>query len=252
MGKKPRLRTANKIAPPYPLGDFPKGFAQKVGKQIIYLLYTKPFPSLEGPEWERIFANAIGAEWKPSNVGLDDIVLGNCAWGAKTVTSPNPFEAQRVRLISGRNSPIYSYGTTVGASLSAEKIAKIGEEVLGIWNARVESIRAKFPHVRTVVLLKSRDLLRLAIFEIETLRYDPSLYTWRVNKRGNLEGWRSNQHCFTWQPHGSQFTIIESVPDNKICLKLRDPGRISENAVLESLNVDDSWIEIIEMNEHNG
>jgi hypothetical protein len=51
-------------------------------------LATKGRPSLEGEEWEKIFASSIGAEWKPSNIGLDDVVLGNTAWGAKTVKNP--------------------------------------------------------------------------------------------------------------------------------------------------------------------
>jgi len=108
--REPKLRYAAKIQPPYPLNKFPSDFALKVGKQVIYLIYAKSTPSLEGGEWENVFAKAIGAEWKPSNVGLDDVILGNCAWGAKTVKNANPWKAKYVRLISGRNSPVYSYG----------------------------------------------------------------------------------------------------------------------------------------------
>ncbi len=243
MVKGPKLRTADKIAPPYPLGRFSPSFMRTVGEQIIYLLYTKQAAELEGSEWERIFAKAIDAEWKPSNVGLDDIVKGNCAWGAKTVKNTNPWKAKKVRLISGRNSPVYSYGTSVGAESDPNVL---GREVLNIWNARVEAIRAKYPHVRTVVLLKSNDLLKLTVFEIETVRYDPDLYVWRPNKNGNLQGWRGEEHCFTWQPHGSQFTIVETIPDSKICLRLRNPGKINEQDVLTILGVDDSWIEVVE------
>lgn len=242
MDQEPRLRTADKILPPYPLGKFPNKFAHKVGEQIIFQLYTRRTASLEGEEWERIFANAVGADWKPSNIGLDDVILGNCAWGAKTVKNTNPWEAKVVRLISGRNSPVYSYGTTVATDSDPDIL---GKEVLNIWNARVDSIRSKYPHVRTVVLIKSNDLLKLTIFEIETLRYQTELYHWKTNKNGNLEGWRNDEHYFTWQPHGSQFTILEKVPDNKICLKLRDPGKIDEKAVLNLLGVDDTWVELI-------
>lgn len=82
MERGPKLRTADKIAPPYSLGKFPSEFVRSIGEQVIYLLYTKQAVELEGAEWERMFANAVGAEWKPSNVGLDDIVMSNCAWGA--------------------------------------------------------------------------------------------------------------------------------------------------------------------------
>ena len=85
--KSPRLRTVDKVKPPYQLNQFPADFGQKLGKEIVYLLATKSTPSLEGSEWEQIFASCIGAEWKPSNVGLDDVILGVCAWGAKTMTT---------------------------------------------------------------------------------------------------------------------------------------------------------------------
>jgi hypothetical protein len=240
--KEPKLRTADKIAPPYPLGRFPSGFVKSIGKQIIYLFYTKPTASLEGEEWERIFANAVGAEWKPSNIGLDDIISRNCAWGAKTVKNSKPWSTEKVRLISGRNSPVYSYGSTVGVDSDPDVL---GKEVLNIWNARVESIRAKYSHVRTVVLIKSNDLLELTIFEVETVRYDVELYNWRTNRNGNLEGWKGAEHCFTWQPHGSQFTIVEKVPDNKVCIRLRNPGKIEESTVLDMIGFDDSWVEVI-------
>ena len=82
----------------------------KIGREIVYLLATREKPTIEGEDWERIFAGSIGAEWKPSNVGLDDIVLGVFAWGAKTVKNPKPYTANTVRLISGRNSLKYSFG----------------------------------------------------------------------------------------------------------------------------------------------
>jgi hypothetical protein len=53
-------------------------------------LASKGKPELEGSEWESIFATCIGADWKPSNVGLDDVVMGNTAWGAKTVKATKP------------------------------------------------------------------------------------------------------------------------------------------------------------------
>ncbi len=240
--KGPKLRTAYKIAPPYPLGKFPTDFINAIGRQIIYLLFTKSMPTLEGNEWEQIFAKAIGAEWKPSNIGLDDVVLANCAWGAKTVKSANPLTQKVVRLISGRNSPGYSYGTVVDISKRPPEV--IGEEVLNIWNTRVEQQRAKYPHVRTVVLIKSSDLLTLTIFEMETVRYDPALYSWKWNKRGNLEGHKNGKHYFTWQPHGSQFTIVEEVPDTKISFTLRSPGKLDERTALKAIGFDNSWIEV--------
>ncbi len=239
----PKLRTAEKIKPPYPLGRFPGDFPYKIGKEIIYKLITEVEPTIEGPEWERIFAQAINAKWKPSNVGLDDIVLGVCAWGAKTVKNANPFKAKKVRLISGRNSPAFSYKNF---DTDADP-AILGEQVLGIWNTRVESLRNKFSHLRTVVLVKGKDLREFVVFESETVIYPPENFEWSRNKRNNLEGKDKHtlEHRFTWQPHGSQFTIIEPVPDTKLCFKLKRPPKISSEKVLKAIGYHKSWVVVV-------
>ena len=237
--KSPKLRTAEKVAAPYPRNSFPKGFGVSVGRLVIYLLATKKTPSLVGEEWEQIFAEAIGADWKPSNVGLDDVVLGNCAWGAKTVKARSPWKQKSVRLISGRNSPAYSYGSDI--SLEADPRV-VGEEVVEIWNARVDAIRSKYKHARTVVLIKSDDLLKLTVFELELLRFDSDKYLWEWNKNSNLVGSFDGEKIFTWQPHGSQFTIIEEVPETKLCLKLKKPMGLDVDKILDSVGFDEGWI----------
>lgn len=242
INKSPRLRTVDKVKPPYPLNQFPFDFGHKLGREIIYLLATRPTPSLEGSDWEQIFASCIGAEWKPSNVGLDDVVLGICAWGAKTVKSPHPHKAETVRLISGRNSPSYSFDQQ---NLDADA-QELGNAVLKIWNARVESIRAKFSHLRTVVLIKSNDLTELAVFETDTIFYPLDNYIWRRNQRGNLEARDkvSNIHRFTWQPHGSQFTIIESIPKECLLINVKPPHKLDKDDVLKAINFDSKWITV--------
>lgn len=87
----PRLRNVNKIPPPYPLGQFPSNFIVSVGREIVYLLCTKSETSLEGAEWERIFAKAIGAQWKPSAVGL-------CAWSVISKARPT-YQRQKFAVI---------------------------------------------------------------------------------------------------------------------------------------------------------
>jgi len=239
----PRLRTVNKTQPLYKLNNFPSEFGLEIGKQVVYILATKSSPTIEGPEWEEIFANSIGAEWKPSNVGLDDVALGNCAWGAKTVKAVSPFNQQKVRLISGRNSPGFSYGETEIYNLP---INELGRQILDIWNERVSAIREKFKHLRTVVLIKSDNLEELVVFEFETIRYDAELFYWKWNKNKNLEGFsiKSHEHIFTWQPHGSQFTIIETVPNEKIIISIRKPPKPNKDALLQTIGYDDSWITV--------
>lgn len=243
----PKLKHVNKIEPPFKLGNFPAGFVQSIGRDIVYLLATKGQAEFTGDEWERTFAKAIGAEWKPSNIGLDDVILGNCAWSAKTVkaSSKNVLSQSRVRLISGRCSPTYSFGATTINPADADPNI-IGSEVLAIWNARVDEVRARFPHLRTVVLIKGEGLLINRVFEVETCRYDYEEYSWAWNKNGNLEGTKNGAKHFVWQPHGSQFTIIENVPSNCIGFTVRQPGTLNEDDVLKSLSFDSSWIEVIE------
>jgi len=245
MKKRPKLRTVDKSTPPYPLNKFSREFPYLLGREIVYLLASKGRPVLEGDEWEKIFSICIGAEWKPSNVGLDDVVLGNTAWGAKTVkaTTKDFRKLKKVRLISGRNSPVYSYGSTIDVNSDPNEI---GQMVLDIWNERVTSIREKYQNLRTIVLVKSNDLTQLAVFEFDTIRYDSELFDFLWNKNGNLEGYvkNSNVKQFTWQPHGSQFTITEPVPDNTLILKLKKPENLDKTEVLKAIGFDKTWVTI--------
>ncbi len=248
MGNRtPKLRTVNKSEPPFPLNHFPKDFPYILGKELVYLLASKGKPDLEGAEWESIFATCIGAQWKPSNVGLDDVILGNTAWGAKTVKSSNPASQKKVRLISGRNSPIYSYGERIDNEVDP---SAIGRSVIEIWNERVSAIREKYKNLRTIVLIKSQDLTEVVVFEFETIRYDHELFLWEWNENNNLVGSdrKTSEHRFTWQPHGSQFTIIEDVPAKSLVIKIKQPPALDKDKILETLGFDNSWITVIQKN----
>lgn len=245
--KTPKLRTVDKVKPPYPLNEFPTDFGYELGKEIVYLLTTKGKPVLEGQEWEEIFANCIKATWKPSNVGLDDVVLGTCAWGAKTVKAKIPSQSKIIRLISGRNSPIYSYGETKVTEVDPNHL---GEQILSIWNERVSAIRKSYKHLRTVVLIKSDILDEVVVFEFDTIRYDPELYYWEWNKNSNLEGYEyaSKKHRFTWQPHGSQFTIVEEVPKDFLIIRIKLPVKLDKETILKGIGFDNSWVTVTKRN----
>lgn len=245
MPKRPRLRTVEKYIPPYPLSQFPNDFAVNLGREIVYFLATRSAGRLEGSDWEEMFSHCLPkAEWKPSNVGLDDVVLEQTAWGAKTVKNTNPFTAKKVRLISGRNSPVFSYGDE---KVSGRDPAELGIKVVEIFNERVAAIKRNYKHLRTVVLIKGKGLLELSVFELDTVMYDLNTYVWTWNERGNLEGreTKSGFHKFTWQPHGSQLTIIEEVPNERLSIRIKKPKLLDREKVLQELAFDDSWIEII-------
>jgi hypothetical protein len=237
----PKLRTVEKVRPPYPLNKFPTAFPFEVAAEVVYRVCTETTPSLEGPAWEQIFAKAIKAKWTPSNVGLDDVQLGVCAWGVKSLKNSNPFRAGTVRLISGRNNPEFSFGTIAATDDG------IGKQVLQIWNGRVESIRSKFSHLRTVVFVKAADLMKFTVFEMDTVMYLPETFEWRRNRNSNLEGFEKDSgfHKFTWQRHGSQFTILEAVPDEKLCFKVKKPKKLPMSDVLKTIGFDPSWVEIV-------
>lgn len=242
--KSPRLRTVEKVKPPYPLNEFPKDFGFTLGREIVYLLATKGKPILEGPEWEQMFAICVNARWKPSNVGLDDVILDTCVWGAKTVKATRPAEQKTVRLISGRNAPVYSFGESFSSKTNPDHI---GSQILSIWNERVSGIRKKHKHVRTVVLMKSSTLQEVAVFEFDTVRYEPDLYAWSWNRNNNLEGFdrATNTHRFTWQPHGSQFTIVEDVPERRLIVKIKTPPTLDKGSVLKGIGFDKNWVTVI-------
>jgi len=181
---------------------------------------------------------------------LDDVTHSpsSTAWGAKTVKgkveTTTEFAQKKkkthIRLISGRNSISYSFGWAIDAKSSDPN--KVGNMVLEIYNARVREVRTKFKNLRTVVLIKGENLERLCVFEYETLMLVGEDYTWKWNKQGNLEGAdRNSVHKFTWQPHGSQFTIIESVPLNALRLQIKKPQSIPKEQILKEIGFDTNF-----------
>lgn len=240
---EPRIRTANKYPAPWKLNEFPADFAFKVGSELIAHLAVDRTKSIEGPTWERMFATAIGAEWEPSNVGLDDIVLKDCAWGAKTVKAGNPFETKVQRLICGRNDPTYSYGKR------PSDLQKLGGMVLSIWNKRLAEVKKNYRHVRSVVLLKGAsddEWLDFAVFEFEPKAYDLNKFKWTRNKRRNLEGRDENgTHRFTWQNHGAQFTIIHQITESRLKFQVKRPAALEAAKILTVLAFEKGWVKVV-------
>ena len=90
----------------------------------------------------------------------------------------------------------------------------------------------------------------MAAFEADTSLYQSENFKWSWNEDDNLEGYevrpdKTEIHKFTWQPRGSQFTIIEEVPANRLAIKIRKPPELDKEAVLKALEFDASWVQII-------
>lgn len=242
--KHPKLRDGNKLQTHelYPMNEIPDELIVKMGGSLVYQLFIGR-KDLTGSDWGDAFAEAIGGKHLDSPVGIADVVYGKMAWSMKTVKSPQPFNAKQVRLISGRCSPDYSYGITD----PHKDIQETGRAVLGIWNERINIAQDNYNPVRTSVLIRSNDLLSYCLFEEENHRYRTSDYVWEVNKNGNLIGKHieTGETCFTWQPHGSQFTIHTKVPANAIKFQIKQPPLQSKDYVLEALKFDSSWVTIL-------
>mgnify|MGYP001405559408 FL=1 len=215
-----------------------------IASHLIYLICIGR-KDISGSDWGDALAEAVGGRHLDAPVGIADVVKDKMAWSVKTVKNNEPFNARSVRLISGRCSPDYSYGITD----PHEDIQKTGRAVLGIWNERVNIAHDSYNPVRTTVLIRSYDMLSYCIFEEENQRYRTSDYTWEVNSNGNLIGTdaETGEQCFTWQPHGSQFTIHTKVPSNAIKFTIKQPPILQKDITLNNIGFDKSWINIKRM-----
>lgn len=244
MSRPPRLRDSRRLITeePFALNEIPEDVIIKIGGYFVYLMYTGR-KDITGTDWGDALASATGGQHLDSPLGIADVTLGRLAWSAKTVKNNNPFTSKTVRLISGRCSPDYSYGITD----VHQDIQRTGEAVLGIWNERVNIAYDHFNPVRTSILIRSPDMLSYVLFEEENHRYRTSDYRWEENKNGNLIGIniKTNETVFTWQPHGSQFTIHTQVPENAIKFQIKQPPILTQEAILKTIDFDPSWVTII-------
>lgn len=198
---------------------------------------------LTGDEFGDAFAVAVGGEHRASPIGVADVTQAEVAWSVKTVKAKVPGKQKRVRLISGRNSPDYSLGITDPHADPQET----GNAVLKIWNARVNEALHQYEDMRVVVLVRNFKERRFLIFEEEARRYTASDFTWTFNKNNNLEGRdrRSDAHHFTWQPHGSQFTVIRDVPSSARSFAIRpEVLPIETDQLLDEIGFQPNWIEL--------
>ena len=162
----------------------------------------------------------------------------------KTVKKTNPHRTKgAIRLISGRCSPDYSYGI----NNPHEDISATGRAVLNIWNERVNIAQDYYNPLRTSILIRSEDMLSFTLFEEENHRFIASSYRWEENKDNNLEGFdiETGEKKFTWQPHGSQFTIHTRIPKNAVKFKIKQPPKLDIEETLKQINYSDDWIEIL-------
>jgi len=239
----PRIRDMNRLKSqePYPLNVFPDSMVQRIGGYLTYLVYIGR-KDVIGTDWGDAFAEAVGGKHLDAPLGIADVVKDGMCWSMKTVKSSDPFNVERIRLISGRCSPDFSYGI----SDPHKDVQKTGEAVLSIWNKRVDIAMEHHYQARTAVLIRSEDLSSYTLFEEDVERFRITDYTWETNKRGNFIGMdQDGKTRFTWQPHGSQFTVHVSVPKKSTKFRIKLPDSLSKDDVLNLIGFEPSWISII-------
>lgn len=237
----PKLRDQKRllVREPYPLNEIPDEIIYSIGGYFVFLLYAGR-NDISGDDWGNAFADAIGGTHLGSPLGIADVIREKMAWSMKTVKNADPFSASSVRIISGRCSPDYSYSITD----PHDDVEKTGRAVLEIWNERVNIATEEYSPVRNCVLIRSNDLKSFCLFEEDCHRFRTADYTWEANKNGNLIGIEKSTGItrFTWQPHGSQFTIHTTVPDNARKFTLRHPDPLKKDDILEKIGFDSSWL----------
>ena len=241
----PKLKDSKRLVTKelYALNEIPEHIIKAIGKKIIYMLCVG-YKDFSGDDWGNVFAEAIGGVHLQSPVGIADVTYKKMAWSIKTVKHKNPHKTNAsIRLISGRCSPDYSYGITD----PHDDIEKTGRAVLNIWNERVNIAQDYYNPVRTLILVRSDDLLTFSLFEEENHRFIASSYRWEENKNNNLEGYEieTGNKKFTWQPHGSQFTIHTRIPQNAIKFKIKHPPKLDIEKTLQQIDFNYDWIEIL-------
>ncbi len=242
--RSPKLRgSSNVLRGPWPIGQIPDDVVLRMGRHLVHRLALGD-EDIKGDDYGELLAKGVDGFHRSSPLGVVDVVRNGCGWSAKTVKQKDPHNALRVRLISGRNSPDYS----LGISDPRADVAATGRAVLSIWNERVNASLNEHDDLRLMVLLRNMSSQEFLLFEEEIARFPVDNYEWRVNSRGNLEGRdkATSDHCFTWQPHGAQFTIFRLVPGSSRRFVInRYVPQIEPKHIWKAIKYRDDWIDLL-------
>jgi len=229
---------------PYPLGQFPDSLLFEIAKQIVHRLAIG-HSDITGDDFGTIFAQAVHGIHRGRPLGIADVEHNGCAWSVKTIKTKNAdLSSVRIaRLISGRNSPDYS----LGISNPRANPDNTGRAVLSVWNARVNEAMDQYDDLRIVAMIRNMETRDFLIFEEEGHRFTATSYRWEFNKSGNLEGFNraTGEHEFTWQPHGSQFTIKRQIPASARRFTINPNIPIVQpESILAAIRFREDWVTI--------
>lgn len=246
-----RTRSGYTVSEPYSMNGFPPSVIEELGKRLVYRRVVGQ-SDVDGNEFSRIFAEAVDGTALNAPLGIADVTWNACCWSVKTVKNSRPHALTTVsggherprtlRLIIGRNSPTYS----AGVDNPTADIQSTGNIVLEIQNNRISESRGRYSDVRLMVFVRNMDTREFTMFERPIVPFAVNSYVWRRNERGNLEGFEGETHRFTWQPHGSQLTLIEPIPASATRFRIKGlPEELQMENVLNAVGFEPSWIEVV-------
>lgn len=247
-----RTRSGYTTHEPYPLNGFSISIIGELGKLLVYSQAVGN-ADVGGNEFSRMFAEAIQGNALNQPLGIADVTWNGCCWSVKTVINARPHEfttgsgerrrPKRIRLIIGRNSPTYS----AGIDNPFDDIQATGNAVLEIQNNRIAETRERHADVRLMVFIRNMETQEFTMFERSIVPFAINSITWHRNEQGNLEGYEEDSHRFTWQPHGSQLTMVELIPESATRFRINSsPPQLNVEHVLDLIEFKPSWIEVVE------
>ena len=246
-----RIRQGYVRNEPHPLNQFPFEVIEGIAKRIVHLR-SIGHTDVSGDEFQRIFSEAIDGISYASPLGVADVTWNGCAWSVKTVKNNHPhrFQVRRgrslhprtLRLISGRNSP----GFSAGIANPLADVQQTGNAVIEVFNQRLAEARKKHDDVRMVVLVRNMDTQEFTLFERSMAPWPVNDFIWTRNSSDNLEAHVDGRHVFTWQPHGSQFTMKEPIPQSATRFRITgEPAKLPMQQVLELSGYSAEWVEVL-------
>ena len=242
--KPPSQDSADNPSGIWPVGEIPDWVLLRLGEQIVYRLAIGS-TDFTGDDVEAILAQAFGGTHRKTRSGIVDVFTDEVAWSVKTVKKDKPWEVKKVRLISGRNAPDKLENDP--KSRNSPEVA--GKEVLKVWNARVEEALIEYGEVRSIYFIRNMEDKKFSLFEDSITKFSTGDYYWKFKKHKksrNLHGYEkaTDMHAFTWQPRGSQFTIIRPVPNcaQKFSINRAVPLAITPKSALRAINYNQAWI----------
>jgi len=244
-----KTRSGFRKEEPYPLNQFPSNIIESLSRHIVSLLATGN-ADMTGDMFGRMFADSIEGQALEAPLGIVDAAWKNCGWSVKTVKNSHPHEftvsggrPKNLRLISGRNRPAFS----AGISDPLANVQATGNSIIKIYNSRIEQAREEYSDLRLLVFVRNMDTLKFTIFERPIVPFAVNDYQWKVNRQKNLEAYKDEEHAFTWQPHGSQFTIKEPIPESatKFWITHR-PRTIHMRHVLNLVRFESGWVKHVD------